>query len=270
MAISQRWALLLQYDGTEFAGSQWQPNQPTVQGALQSALAELTGIASTVTFAGRTDAGVHALGQTASFVSDKSPEQMPAHRWVRGLNHLLPSSVAVQAAAPVADDFDPRRDARSRTYLYRVRLANQRQPLWQGWTWIVPGPFCLESAQRALQELVGHRDFAPFTPPTEDRATVRTLSAATVHADGDTLVFCFRADSFLHHQVRRMVGAVVELATSDRSLDQFRQTLDRAAPGSMGPTAPACGLTLTEVEYLPPLFDQPANQPSCHRDREGV
>ena len=271
--MSQRWALLLQYDGTEFAGSQWQPNQPTVQGALQSALAELTGTTSPVTFAGRTDAGVHALGQTASFVSEKSPEQMPAHRWVRGLNHFLPSSVAVQAAETVADEFDPRRDARSRTYLYRIRLANQRQPLWRATAWIVPRPFCLETAQRALQELVGNRDFAPFTPPTEDRATLRTLREATLQADGDTLVFRFRADSFLHHQVRRMVGAVVELATRGRSLDEFRQALDRALPGSMGPTAPACGLTLSEVEYLPPLFEQPvqsSNQPSCHPDREGV
>lgn len=270
MAISQRWALLLQYDGTEFAGSQWQPNLPTVQGALQSALTELTGATPPVTFAGRTDAGVHALGQTASFVSEKSAEQMPAQRWVRGLNHFLPSSVAVQAAAQVADDFDPRRDARSRTYVYRVRLANQRQPLWQARTWIVPGPLCLQAAQRGLDALVGHRDFAPFTPPTDDRATSRTLREATVQADGDTLAFRFRADSFLHHQVRRMVGAVVELATARRRLDEFRQALDRAVPGSMGPTAPACGLTLAEVEYAPPLFDQPVNQPSCHRDREGV
>ncbi|MCY3733393.1 MAG: tRNA pseudouridine(38-40) synthase TruA [Chloroflexi bacterium] len=270
MATSQRWALLLQYDGAEFAGSQWQPNLPTVQGTLQSAIAELTGTAPRVSFAGRTDAGVHALGQMASFVSEKSPEQMPAHRWVRGLNHFLPSSVAVQAAAAVTDDFDPRRDARSRTYVYRVRLANQRQPLWQARTWIVPGPFCLQAAQRALEELVGHRDFAPFTPPTDDRATLRTLREAAVQADGDTLAFRFRADSFLHHQVRRMVGAVVELATARSSLDEFRRALDRAVPGSMGPTAPACGLTLSEVEYVPPLFDQPANQPSCHRDREGV
>lgn len=270
MATSQRWALLLQYDGTEFAGSQWQPNHPTVQGALQSALTELTGTTSPVTFAGRTDAGVHALSQTASFVSEKSPQQMPAHRWVRGINHFLPSSVAVQAATAVSDDFDPRRDAVSRTYVYQVRLANQRQPLWERRAWMMPRPFCLETAQRALEELVGHRDFAPFTPPTDDRATLRTLREATVQADGDTLAFRFRADSFLHHQVRRMVGAVVELATAGRNLDEFRRALDRAVPGSMGPTAPACGLTLSEVEYVPPLFDQPVNQPSCHRDREGV
>ena len=270
MAAGQRWALLLQYDGTEFAGSQWQPNRPTVQGALQSALSELTGTASPVTFAGRTDAGVHALGQTASFVSKKSPEQMPGHRWVRGINHFLPSSVAVQAATSVADDFDPRRDARSRTYVYRVRLANQRQPLWERRAWIVPRPFCLDAAQLALEALIGHRDFAAFTPPTEDRSTVRTLREGLVESDGDALSIRVRADSFLQHQVRRMVGAIVEVAAGRLSADEFRQALDRAVPGSMGPTAPACGLTLTAVEYEPPLFDQEVNQPSCHRDREGV
>ena len=257
MATSQRWALLLQYDGTEFAGSQWQPNRPTVQGALQSAINDLTGVASAVTFAGRTDAGVHALGQTASFVSEQSTEQMSAQRWVRGINHFLPSSVAVQAAATVADDFDPRRDARSRTYLYQVRLALQRQPLWERRAWIVPRGLCFEgAAQHALEELIGYRDFAPFTPPTEDRSTLRTLREASVELGGDALTFRFHAESFLHHQVRRMVGAVVDVATGRLSLDEFRQALDRATPGSMGPTAPACGLTLAEVEYEPPIFNQ--------------
>ncbi len=266
MAVSQRWALLLQYDGTEFAGSQWQPNHPTVQGVLQSAISDLTGTESPVSLAGRTDAGVHALGQTASFVSEESAEQMSAHRWVRGINHFLPSSVAVQAATAVADDFDPRRDALSRTYIYQIRLANQRQPLWERRAWILPRRVCPEAAQRALKELVGHHDFAAFTPPTKDRSTLRTLREGTLKVDGDALTFRFCADSFLHHQVRRMVGAAAEVATGRLSLDEFRQTFDHAVPGSMGPTAPACGLTLTEVEYEPPLF----SQQTCNRDREGV
>lgn len=266
MATSQRWALRLQYDGTEFSGSQWQPNRPTVQGVLQSAIAELSGADTPVTFAGRTDAGVHALGQIASFVSEQSIEQMPAHRLVRGLNHFLPSSVAVQAAAAVADEFDPRRDALSRTYIYEVRLANQRQPLWERRAWIIPRPVCLEAAQQALQGLVGDRDFAPFTSPTKDRSTTRTLREGSADAAADALTFRFRADSFLHHQVRRMVGAVVQVASGRLSLEEFQQALDRAAPGSMGPTAPACGLTLAEVEYEPPMF----NQQSCRRDHEGV
>ena len=263
--MSQRWALSLQYDGTEYAGSQWQPNRPTVQGALQTALESLTGSATTVSLAGRTDAGVHAEAQVASFVSEKSEAEMPAHRWVRGINHFLPAAIAVQAAAAVNDDFDPRRDAVSRTYTYQLRLSNQRQPLWERTAWIVAPPFNLDSAGAALSRLVGTHNFAPFTPPIQDRSTTRTLREATLETNPDTVRMRFRADSFLQHQVRRMVGAVVELARCRTTLEDFTRFFETAEPGSIGPTAPACGLTLAEIEYERPLF----NTHNCHRDREG-
>lgn len=265
MAAGQRWALLLQYDGTEFAGSQWQPNQPTVQGALQSAIADLTGGTTSVSLAGRTDAGVHALGQTASFTCEMSSEQVPSRRWVRGINHFLPASIAVQAAVPVADDFDPRRDAISRTYVYAIRRADQRQPLWERRAWVVPTRCCAELVQSALAVLVGRHDFAAFTPPTDDRSTVRTLREASLEIDGEQLTLRFRADSFLHHQVRRMVGAVVEVGLGRMTLNEFLRKLEQAEPGSMGPTAPARGLTLVAVDYPAPLFDQP----TCLGEREG-
>ena len=242
--MSQRWALLLQYDGTEFAGSQWQPNRPTVQGVLQAALESLTGSPSVVSMAGRTDAGVHAAGQVASFVSDKSAEEMPAHRWVRGINHFLPTSIAVQAAASVDNEFDPRRDAVSRTYIYQLRLSKQRQPLWERRAWIVPPPFEPERARKALSALVGAHDFAACTPPSKDRSTRRTLLEATLESSPESVRIRFRADSFLQHQVRRMAGAVVELARCRATLDDFTRSFEAAEPGSMGPTAPACGLTL--------------------------
>ena len=258
--MSQRWALLLQYDGTEFAGSQWQPNRPTVQRALQSALQSLTGSACPVSMAGRTDAGVHATGQVASFVTDASVDAMPAHRWIRGLNHFLPSSAAVQAAVPVQDGFDPRHDARSRTYTYALRLSNQRQPLWERRAWVVPTTFDCETARAALSALIGTRDFAAFTPPVPDRTTRRTVHEAALTIGPETCRIRVRADSFLQHQVRRMVGAVAEVARGRVTLEDFAQQLDAATPGSMGPTAPACGLSLTEVEYDPPLF----NTDHCH------
>jgi len=264
--VSQRWALLLQYDGTEFAGSQWQPNRPTVQSALQSALASLTGDAIRVSLAGRTDAGVHAVGQVASFLTEKSASSMPAHRWVRGLNHFLPASVAVQAVTAVRDDFDPRRDALSRAYTYEIRLSNQRQPLWERRAWIVTPPFDLETARSALSALVGTHDVAAFTPPTIERSTTRTLREASLMVNAETGLFRFSADAFLHHQVRRMVGAVVEVARCRMSLDEFVRAFEAARPGSMGPTAPACGLTLAEIEYPRPLF----HTYNCHWDREGV
>lgn len=205
--------------------------------------------------AGRTDSGVHATGQVASFMTDMSDEEMHAPRWIRGLNHFLPDSVAVQAAARVDDQFDPRRDAMSRTYTYELRLSNQRQPLWECRAWIVPPPLDCEAANASLSRLVGEHDFAAFTPPTKERSTNRTMQQAVLTIGVDTCRILFRADSFLQHQVRRMVGAVVEVARGRSSLEEFTLRLEAAKPGSLGPTAPACGLTLTEVEYERPLFE---------------
>ena len=254
--MAQRWALLLQYDGTEFAGSQWQPNSATVQGALQTALESLTSEPTAVSMAGRTDAGVHATGQVASFVSDRSPESMPAQRWVTGLNHFLPASVAVQAATSVPMPFDPRRDAISRTYHYALRIARQRQPLWERRAWVIQPPFDAASVREVCSAFIGEHDFAAFTRPTDERSTIRTMHSATLERRGETLRLSFSADSFLQHQVRRMVGAVVEVARGRVSASDCIAAFHQAAPGSMGPTAPACGLSLSAVHYDPPLFGQ--------------
>ncbi|MCY3567696.1 MAG: tRNA pseudouridine(38-40) synthase TruA [Chloroflexi bacterium] len=252
--MSQRWALLLQYEGTEFAGSQWQPHRPTVQGALQDALQSLTGVPTPVSLAGRTDAGVHASGQVGSWVSEWDEAAMPARRWVRGLNHFLPDSVAVQAVAAAPDEFDPRRDAVSRTYTYRIRLARQRQPLWNRRAWVLSPQFDSRAAREVLQALAGEHDFAAFTPPSSERSTVRNVSDASLETRGDSVTFRFCADAFLQHQVRRMVGAVCEVARGRTPAEQFLREFERAEPGSMGPTAPACGLALTRVDYRQPLF----------------
>ena len=237
-----------------------------MQGSLQSALEFLTGASVAVSMAGRTDAGVHAVGQVASFVTERSVESMPAGRWVRGLNHFLPRSVAVQSASAVEDEFDPRRDAVSRTYSYQLRLSNQRQPLWERRAWIVVPPFDEDAARAALSVLTGARDFAAFTPPTRGHSTIRTLDEASLDASAERLLFRFRADSFLQHQVRRMVGAVVEVARGRMALADFIDAVEAASPGSMGPTAPACGLALAAVEYEQPLF----HSHTCQRDRERV
>ena len=264
--VSHRWALLLQYDGADFAGSQLQPNLPTLQGALQDALTSLTGEEIAVSLAGRTDAGVHATGQVASFVCGTSPETMPAPRWVRGLNHFLPRSVAVQNAAAVPLDFDPRRRAVSRTYEYSLRVSRQRQPLWERRAWIVQPPFDVDAAREALNSLLGERDFAAFTPPMPERSTVRKLTEASLSSHGPAITIRFRADAFLQHQVRRMVGAIVEIARGRLSPTQFAESLAAAAPGSLGPTAPACGLCLVAVEYARPIFTAQHWLPECEGD----
>ncbi len=246
----QRLALLLQYDGAAFAGSQSQPQLPTVQGALEQAVSELTGEHRRVSLAGRTDAGVHATGQVASFLATR---RLPPHRWIRGLNHFLPEALAVQALQPVSLDFDPRRNAIEREYHYDILVAAQRRPLHEVRAWRVQPTFSIEAARHALAQLEGQHDFAAFTTTDQGRPTNRRLHEASIittnTATQDRFTLRFRADAFLQHQVRRMVGAVVEVARGRASSDALRSTLESALPGSAGPTAPAKALTLAIVRY---------------------
>ena len=250
----QRLALLLQYDGSAFAGSQSQPQLPTVQGALEQAVSKLTGEHRRVSLAGRTDAGVHATGQVASFLTTR---RLPPRRWIRGLNHFLPEALAVQALQPVSLEFDPRRNAIEREYHYDILVASQRRPLHEVRAWRVQPVFSIEAARDALSQLEGQHDFAAFTTtdqgrPTNRRlheASITTTNTATNTAPQDRFTLRFRGDAFLQHQVRRMVGAVVEVARGRASADALRSTLETALPGSAGPTAPAKGLTLAIVRY---------------------
>ena len=249
MTATRRLALLLEYDGSAFAGSQWQPGLPTVQGALREAVEQLTREQRPVSLAGRTDAGVHALGQVASF---EAARELPPRRWLHGLNHFLPAALAVRAVQCVAPDFDPRRCAREREYRYELLVAPQRRPLGEQRAWRVPPPFSLEAARAALRLLPGRRDFAAFTTTDQQRPTVRRMRRTAIDAidaSGERYTLTFAADAFLQHQVRRMVGAVVETACGRASLDAFHATLNAAIPGSAAPTAPAKGLTLAAVRY---------------------
>lgn len=249
VTAARRLALLLEYDGSAFAGSQWQPGLPTVQGALHEAVAQLTHEQRPVSLAGRTDAGVHALGQVASF---ETTRDLPPRRWLRGLNHFLPAALAVQAVQCVAPDFDPRRCAREREYRYELLVAPQPRPLSEQRAWRIPPPFSLEAARAALRLLPGRRDFAAFTTTDQQRPTVRRMRLAAIDAidaSAERYTLTFAADAFLQHQVRRMVGAIVEIARGRASLDAFRATLNAAIPGSAGPTAPPKGLTLAAVRY---------------------
>ena len=272
----QRWALLVQYAGTEFAGSQWQPNQPTVQGALEAALlalcpevAEREPQLRRMTLAGRTDAGVHAAGQVASFLTERPLAVMSGKRWVRGLNHFLPRSVAVQGACAVGLMWDPRRAARERTYEYWLAVSAQRQPLWEGRAWVVGPPLTIWRMRAALGVLAGERDFAAFTPPAQQeggRSTVRTMREASIWSEagglgtihGGLVRLRFRADSFVQHQVRRMTGAAVAVGQGRLGLAEWQHNVEAAHPGTMGPTAPPEGLTLAAVAYEPPLLWEPA------------
>ena len=244
-AEPRRIALVLEYDGTGYRGSQYQENGPSIQGELESAVEKLTGVTVRASFAGRTDAGVHALGQVAAL--DVESRLSPAEL-VSGLNHFLPGDIAVRRAMEVAADFDPRRHARSRTYRYRIDNRPVRSPLTHQRAWHVPRPLDVAAMRRSAALLEGVHDFAAFAGPY-DGSTARTLRRCEIRRECGGLALEMEAEAFLPHQVRRTVGPLVEVGLGRMTQDELAALLDEAQPSSAGPAAPACGLYLVRIAY---------------------
>jgi tRNA pseudouridine38-40 synthase len=244
--VRRRLALVLEYDGRRYGGSQYQKNAPSIQGELEAALNKLTGENPQTAFAGRTDAGVHARGQVASFVtgSRHQPEV-----FVRGLNRWLPADIAVQRALEVPLDFDVRRRARSREYRYLVLNSLLPSPLLQAFTWQVAEQLDVAAMREAASLLVGRHDFAAFAGPVAG-STVRSLQRCELETRARLLAVCMEADAFLPHQVRRTVGALVQVGLGRRSAADLAGLLREPQPAVAGPAAPPQGLCLMKVNYL--------------------
>ena len=248
-------ALLIEYDGIAFAGSQAQDGRcplRTVQGVVEDALREFSGERRRVAFAGRTDAGVHALGQVValSTTTDHDPATFR-----RALNHFLPEDVAVRAAAGVAADFDPRRHAESRLYRYQLDEGPGRSPLRRRRAWQLRQGLdhgSMAAAAVALLEGLpgGPQDWAAFAGPvSEGRSTLRTLSRLDVRRCAPRgLTVTMEAGGFLPQQVRRTVGALARVGAGKLDTAGFARLLD-GSPASAGPVAPPQGLTLLAVRY---------------------
>lgn len=250
-------ALRLQYDGSAFHGSQRQAGQATVQETLEEAIGQLTQEAHRTAFAGRTDTGVHALGQV---VAVRTRSALPLEQWIRGLNHLLPPQVAVQDAREVPPDFDPRRDARSRTYRYDWCPARNRQPLLEPRAWVFAGQVNFPALRDGAARLIGEHDFASFCAKPGNRGTVRTMDAVEVGdfvEDGvERIHLTFRGASFLHHQIRFTVGQLVRIGIGKAEPAVIDRLLQEPVIGTAGPKAPAQGLVLVRVRYdTPELAD---------------
>lgn len=247
----RRLALLLEYDGTAFAGSQLQPAVRTVQEVVEGALEQFTGRQTRIALAGRTDTGVHALGQVAAL----DIESAHAPDVVRdALNHFLPEDVVVRAVAEVVDGFDPRRQAVARTYRYRIEDGRVRAPLTRHRAWQVERPLDVSAMAEAFALLpVGiSRDWAAFGGAVPARyPTRRTLLDARVERCGRNVVqVTLEADGFLPHQVRLTVGALQRVGAGRLSPAEFAALVD-GPPASVGPAAPPQGLTLVAVRYPP-------------------
>lgn len=245
----RRIALLLEYAGGGFHGSQAQSGQRTVQETLEDALDAFTGERQRIAFAGRTDAGVHARGQVAAVATET---EYPPRAFRQALNRHLPPDVAVRAAAEVSPGFDPRRDALGRRYRYELLDGCSRSPLRQGTTWHRERLLDVAAMAAAAAALpVGRiRDWAAFAGPVPDGyPTVRRMQRFQVERLGPHEVAIeVEADGFLPHQVRRMVGALERVGAGGSTPEAFAKLIDGPA-GSAGPTAPPEGLTLERVRY---------------------
>ncbi len=246
-------ALILEYDGSNYHGSQWQANAPTIQGEIEKALKKLTGERTRIKAASRTDAGVHARGQVVSF---RTGSALPLKSFVDGLNHYLPRDIAVKEAHRLDDSFDVRRSAISREYKYYILNSPTRSPMRQGFSCRVDGNLDIESMNRACQALVGKHDFTSFVSSAETarrKRTVRNVFKAEITRDGDMIVLEIVANSFLPHQVRNTAGSLIKVGQGKMTVDEFSSLVEAKTPGLAGPTAPADGLCLMRVNYPGPF-----------------
>jgi tRNA pseudouridine38-40 synthase len=239
--------ITLEYDGGNYAGWQIQAGADSIQARLEEALARIFGAAVRVHGAGRTDAGVHARGQVAAFDLPRAfaPEDLQ-----RALNALLPPDIAILEAAAAADDFDPRRSARSRIYEYRVLNRDRRSAFEFRHSWLLPGALDLNVMAQAAEVFIGEHDFAAFRSlGSEERTTTRRIIASQWRREGDFLIYRVEATAFLRRMVRTMVAAMVETGRgrlSPKDVAGILASRDRArAPAA----APAAGLFLIAVNY---------------------
>ena len=245
--------LTLAYDGTDFSGWQVQPSAATVQGTLASAIGRLTGENVLPQGSGRTDAGVHALAQVATFATASS---VPTENFLKALNDLLPASVRILEVSEVPGEFHARKSAKAKTYRYRIFRAAICSPFLARYVWHFPYPLAEDAMAEAAGQVAGEHDFTSFAAVDPEHgkengeaSNVRTIFSSAIGREGDELVYTVRGSGFLHHMVRNLVGTFILVGKGTlepRDMTRILSARDRSAAAA---TAPASGLVLVNVEY---------------------
>ncbi len=255
MATTTKIVSIVEYDGTHYYGFQLQATLPTIQGEIEKALWKLTGERTRVMAASRTDAGVHAKGQVVSF---RTKSLLPPQTFVNGLNYYLSKDIAMKAAYRVDDSFNVRRDAISREYNYYILNSLTRSPIREGFSYFVRGYLDIEAMNQACQALIGEHNFISFASSmgVGIKNTMRRVHRTGMEKDGELAVFNIVANSFLTHQVRNIVGTLIRVGLGKMKVDEFCSIMEMKKPGLAGPTAPACGLCLMQVNYPYPFEEE--------------
>jgi tRNA pseudouridine38-40 synthase len=240
--------LLIEYDGTNYLGWQVQPNGPTIQGILEEKLGLLTGKPIQLFGSGRTDSGVHALGQVAHF---KTESQMDIRSMQRALNSLLPHDIVIRNIEEVDECFHARKHSKSKIYEYRILNRNIRSAFHRGYVWHIPQKLNLTEMKKATKILIGEHDFSAFrTVGSSTRTTVRRVIRAEWKRGREGFIrFEIEANGFLKQMVRSIIGTLVEVGKGRTNAVEFQRILESKDRRKAGPTAPAQGLFLKEVKY---------------------
>jgi tRNA pseudouridine38-40 synthase len=253
------WKLTLAYDGTEYSGWQVQPRRRTVQGELADALEQVTGERVLPQGSGRTDAGVHALGQVASF---SLRADIPPPNLQRALNRTLPADIRVLAAEYAKAEFHARHSALRKSYEYRIFRGEICPPFLARFVYPLAWPLDVAVMQAAAGQVLGEHDFTSFAavepemtqrqdPESTPPRPVRLITSSAWHAEGDLLIYRVTGEGFLHHMVRNLVGTFIDVGRGQLAPDAIPQILAARNRSAAGPTAPARGLFLVSVEYAP-------------------
>jgi tRNA pseudouridine38-40 synthase len=254
--------VILSYDGTEFSGWQVQPDANTVQGTLASAIGRITGEKVLPQGSGRTDAGVHALAQVMTFVTESS---IPAENFLKAMNDILPASVRVLEITEAPADFHARHSAQAKTYRYRIYRETICPPFLARYVWHYPYPLDEGAMTQAALLVTGEHDFTSFAAVDPERgpatgsetwsrknvaaSNVRNIFASSWERLGEELVYTVRGSGFLHHVVRNLVGTFILVGKGTLKVEDVSRILDARNRSAAGATAPASGLYLVDVEY---------------------